>query len=173
MKQFRWIVMGTVLLLSSCANLGVATPLPPTDPFMTRRWLFLAIALLILIAEMILQWRWRMNKVGVYADRFIDTIPPSWISTFVGLLIGIPLLWTKLGEWGYLIALFLFARVPPIMIVIAFLNGLVNGTIWLVLIVINVGFVFPTPALFYALVIPCIVGLAVRIFVVFKFGPLF
>ena len=82
-------------------------------------------------------------------------------------------MWTKLGEWSYSIALFIFEHVPLITIILAFLNGLVVGTGTLIPAAVNTGFIFPSPELSYALVIPWLIGLAVRLSVFLKFGPPF
>ena len=141
LRQLWWLLPCTALLVSSCANPEYMTPLPPTDPLVSQRLWYLLVA----IGAMVLQGGC-LIAFWVDSPKLINSVTSSWPS-----VVAIALLWTKLGEWGYLLVSFVFNQFSPLAIGIFFLSGLLGGTGGLVLFIVQFGYVFPSPDIFFTI----------------------
>jgi hypothetical protein len=88
----------------------------------------------------------------------------AWFQQNIPSVIAIPLIWSKLGEWGYMISNWLFNLWNPLVLILGFFNGVLGNVglalSWIVLF----GFVFPSPDLFAWAVLPTLAGLIVNLF---------
>lgn len=141
------MILTVGIVVSGCANTSIANPPPASDPFFTYRWLALGTGVLLSFIQVGMIGSANQNAGEQVAQQI-------W-----GSLIGIPLLWTILGEWFFRILQWLANLWLPLVGGLSFFNGFLGNTAAILIFTVLVGFVFPSPQLFYWTIIPLIAGI--------------
>lgn len=141
------------VVISGCAaNTSIVEPISESDALLTQRWLALGATIVL-----------GFIQLGILAAKNPQSAR-IWAKPNISSIMIIPLIWTKIGEWGYMISNWLFKLWNPLVLILGFLNGISGNTglalYWIVLF----GFVFPSPDLFAWAVLPILAGLIVNIF---------
>lgn len=134
------------LVASGCANTSIANPPPVADPFYTYRWLALGAGVLLSFIQ-----------VGMIGSVNEDA-GAQIAGQIIGSLVGIPLQWTIIGEWIFRLLQWISSIWLPIIGILFFVNGFLGNTAAILISTVLVGFVFPSPQLFYWIVIPLVLG---------------
>lgn len=155
--QKRFVILcsflvGLTYTLNGCANTDIVVPPSIDNPLMTHRWLSIAGVILFSFIQ-----------AGIIA-----TLSPqaanNWVEqTMPGLIFGIPLLWTKIGEWTYIFFNWLFTLWNPFISLFGFLNGFSGNLPGILTGIVLFGFIFPSPTIFYPWVLSMGVGMAIHL----------
>ena len=139
------------LTLSGCADTSIAPNIAESNPLFLHRWLALVGVIFLGIVNAGLATSGNAELAGEWFGE----------QTITALFSGV-LMMTKLGELWFMFLQWLFGLWNPILAILGFFNGFVcnlgAAVIWIILL----GFIFPTPDLFYWGVLPTLGGMGVR-----------
>lgn len=139
------------LTLTGCADTSIAPPVAESNPLFLHRWLALVGVIFL-----------GLVNVGLVTSGDAE-LAGEWFGeqTVTAVISGV-IMMTKLGELWFMFLQWLFGLWNPILAILGFLNGFVcnlgAAIIWIVLL----GFIFPTPELFYWGVLPTLGGMGLR-----------
>lgn len=153
-------IFGCILFVSGCADVSKASPIQ--NPLPTIRWIVVGAIILAALVRIVIV----STRDTEMATNLLTEVPTS--------IITVLLVWTKLGEWGYMLTTWLVDLWFPLIFVIGFLNfvgGFFGNILPTLGITVLLGFVFTDKTLFNFLVIPAVVGIWVHVAMVALSGP--
>ncbi|MFN5854650.1 MAG: hypothetical protein ACK456_01910 [Pseudanabaenaceae cyanobacterium] len=151
--SFYLFLLGCSVTLHGCADTSIVPPVPETNPLLTHRWIALGAAILLGVIQLIILSSKSTQLASALFEYNAKTI------------LTLPLSWTIIGQWFYIVIDWIFSLWNPLISIIGFLNGY-KGNISLCLIwIVLLGFVFPSSVLFYWAVLPTLLGLLIHMFI--------
>lgn len=139
--------------LNGCADTSIVPPIPEVNPLLTHRWIALGVTILLGLIQLIVI----SNKSTQVATALLENNAKA--------ILALPLSWTILGQWVYIVANWIFSIWNPLISILGFLNGYQGNVSLCLTWIVVLGFVFPVSVLFYWAVLPTLVGLLLHIFV--------